>query len=299
MYNEDFNSFKRVDETHPLDIYIGTDNFSRRTLFFISDNEPINMSSSQIINVSAGKRADSRWGVSFTLLDNKYEDIFDRFCNDIIESSRSIVDKARGSEYICNRYIKWQNMLSKSKGELLSSSSIKGLIGEIFFLKKYLIPLYGQDIALNSWIGPEKADQDFVCPNTWYEVKSTDSGTKEVSIASIEQLDVTSKGELVIVYLDKTSNADNSKITINKIFEEVRDSLENDDLKNKLSGILLNLGYFPRPEYDEPAYKFSKMERYLVNEKFPSMRRNNLPQAIVNSKYQLSISLINNFLKVD
>lgn len=299
MYNKDLNSFKRVDETHPLDLYIGMDNLSRQTLFLISDTEPNNASSSQIIDVSVGKRKDNRWGISFSLLDNKYDDIFTCFCNDIIESSRSIEDKNKGTGFVVNRYNKWQLMLSKTRGDLLSQSAIKGLIGELLFLKEYLIPLYGHYIAVNSWIGPDKADQDFVCENIWYEVKATDSGSESVNVSSIEQLDMLIDGELVIVYLDKTSNIDESSITLNSAYREVHDSLKNENLENKFSEILLNLGYFPRPEYDEPSFKLSKISRYLVDGKFPSMRRQNVPDAIINSKYQLSISFISNYLKIN
>jgi hypothetical protein len=296
MDNADLNSLKRVDETHPLDLYIGIDNLSRQTLFLISDTEPGVMTSSQIMSVSMGERKDSRWGISFTLLDNKYNDIFNCFCNDIIESSRSIKDIRLGSVFIANRYNNWQQMLSKSRGELLSINSIKGLIGEILFLKEYLIPLYGQDLAVNSWIGPDRADQDFVCENIWYEVKATDSGSESVSIASIEQLDIPTDGELAIVYLDKTSETDGTKITLNRIYQEVRDSLISEDSKNRLSEILLNFGYYIRKEYDEPAYKLSKINRYKVDKDFPSMRRQNIPNAIVNSKYQLSVSYIGKWL---
>ena len=294
--NEDNNSFNRVDESHPLDIYIGTDNLSRQTFFLISEKEPISMSSSQIISASVGRRKDSRWGISFTLLDTKYSDIFSCFYNDIIESSRSIIDKNKGADFVVNRYNKWQLMLSKSKGELLTHSVIKGLIGEILFLKEYLIPKYGQETAVNSWIGPDKADQDFVCNNTWYEVKATNSGSESINITSVEQLDMKINGELIIVYLDKTSSTDDFKITLNKTYKDVYDLLKDDNLKNKLSTILLNLGYFPRPEYDEPTFKLTKIDRFLVDNNFPCMRRKDIPRAIINSKYQLSITVINNHL---
>lgn len=297
MFNNDNNSFKRVDESHPLDLYIGTDNLSRKTLFLISNVEPSAVTSSQIISVIIGQRKDNKWGISFTLLDNKFEDIFNCFCADIIESSRLITGKDKGTEFIRDRFTKWQLMLSKSRGELLSSSVVKGLIGEMLFLQKYLIPMYGQDAAIKSWIGPDKADQDFVCGNIWYEVKATESGSESVSITSVEQLDMSKSGELVIVYLDKTSSTDVSKITLNGIFHELYNLLENDELKTKLSGILLNLGYFPRPEYDEPAYKLSKIEKYKVDEKFPSVRRADLPDSVINLKYQLSISSIHAYLK--
>jgi len=296
MNKNDLDSFTRVDEKHPLDLYIGTDGLSRRTLFLISSTQPQHMISSLVISAVVGKRKDSKWGISFILLDNKYSDIFNCFCNDIIESSRLLEDKNSGADFIVNRYNKWQTMLSKSRGELLSQSTIKGLIGELLFLKKFLIPKYGQEVAVKAWIGPERADQDFICDNTWYEIKATESGSDSINITSVEQLDTPKNGELVVVYLDKTSSADESKITLNRIYEEVYNLLENDDLKNKLSGILLGFGYFTRPEYDDPAFKLTKINRYMVDGTFPSMRRKSIPEAVINSEYQMSLSSIDNYL---
>lgn len=289
--------FQRIDEKHMLDIYIGIDNMSRYTLFLVSETEPQQMFSSKIINVQVGKRRDKQWGISFSLINNKFEDIFCHFCSDIIDSSRILSDKKKGADFICSRYNKWQNMLSKSKSGILSPSEVKGLIGELYFLKEYLIPLYGQEIAVNCWIGPDKADQDFVCENTWYEVKSTVSGGESIRITSIEQLDVSLEGELIIVYLDKTSYSDDFKITLNSLYQEIYDLMETLYLKQKLSDIVLNLGYYKRFEYDEFMFKFSKMERYKVDGEFPCIRKNQLSHAIVNCKYDLSISSISNFLK--
>lgn len=289
MDNQNLNSFNRVDESHPLDLYIGTNELSRPTLFLITKIEPTPVSSSQMINISIGKRQDGQWGISFTLTDNKFDDLFGSFCKDIIESSRSIKNKNDGANYICNRYELWQQMMTKYNGELLSKPAIKGLIGELYFLKDYLFPIYGQKEALNSWIGPDKADQDFVLENLWYEVKSTVSGGNAITIASVEQLDMSTRGELVIIYLDKTSSIDKSCINLNSIFKEINDSLEDENLKKKFSAILLNHNYFPRPEYNEPSFKLSAIERYIVDSKFPCIRRQNLPESVINTSYQLSI----------
>ena len=291
------DSFQRIDDTHILDIYLGIDNMSRYTLFLISECEPLQMYSSQIISVQAGIRKDKQWGISFSLINNGFEDIFFHFCTDIIESSRILTKKEKGSEFVCARYNNWQNMLTKYKGGLLSPGAIKGLIGELYFLKEFLIPLYGQEKAVYSWIGPDKADQDFVCGDTWYEVKSTVSGGETIKISSIEQLDTSNDGELVIVYLDKTSCTDNLKITLNSIYQEVYDSLSTELLKQKLGDIILNLGYYQRGEYDEYMFRFSKIDRYTVGAGFPCIRKTMLPSTVVNAKYELSISHIDSFLK--
>lgn len=289
--------FQRVDDSHILDLYIGKDSFSQDTLLLISDTEPVNIFSAQIIQVNILKRNDGKWSLSFSLLDNNFEDLFCHFCEDMIKSSRLLADKKQGSYFICDRYVKWQNMLTKYKYGLLSETQIKGLIGELYFLKNILIPLHGEKMAVYSWIGPEKTDQDFMYKDFWYEVKSTVSGAGSIKISTIEQLDTNREGELVVIYLDKTSYADERKITLNSIYHQILDSLLDDNLKYKLNDILLNMGYCERNEYNEYLFKFSGLVRYAVNKEFPCIRRSDIPDSIINTKYELSLPSIHKYIK--
>ena len=291
------DSFRRVDEQHPLDIYLGKDVSGRTSMLLISKSTPMQIYSSNLIGISIGKRTDGAWALSFSLIDNQYQDMFFHFCDDIINSTRDIKDKEQGTTCICYRYLKWQEMLKKNSSGLLSFSEIKGLIGELVFLKTFLFNKYGKTTALQSWIGPDKADQDFVCSDLWYEVKATVSGAETVRISSIEQLDTDCNGELVIVYLDKTSYANPNRITLNGIVLEIEKELENGEQKRLFGDILIRQGYVHRNEYDEQGFVCTLINRYAVGSSFPALRRQSIPAAISNSNYSLSISAIQDFLK--
>lgn len=121
------DSFRRVSNFHPLDLYIGRDISSRPTLLLISDVEPLHIFSSKLIEVQEGIRTDNRWALSFSLNDPTFEDMFYHFCDDIVESSSNITTLNTGTTFICNRYSKWQELLKKNSSGLLSFSEIKGL----------------------------------------------------------------------------------------------------------------------------------------------------------------------------
>ena len=268
---------------------------SRNTLLLVSSEEPLSIYSSQTITVQAGLRKDGKWALSFALCNEKYKDLFCYFCSDIVESSRLVKDKNQGAIYVCNRYIKWQEMLKKNSSGLMSFQEIKGLLGELCFLLYYMIPSYGASQALDSWIGPDKADQDFVAPDKWYEVKALVSGAETVRVSSIEQLDTSNDGELVLVYLDKTSYADSRKITLNTVIHTLDDELPSDETRKKLRDILLKQGYYFREEYDQYIFRYSGKQRVLVTSFFPSLRRKSLPTAITDANYFLSIADIREF----
>lgn len=120
------DSFRRVSNSHPLDLYIGKDVSARPTLLLISSNEPSHIFSSKLIGVHVGKRADERWALSFSLSDPKFEDIFYHFCDDIVESSADISDWDKGTLFICGRYVKWQELLKKTQADCFPLLKLKG-----------------------------------------------------------------------------------------------------------------------------------------------------------------------------
>jgi hypothetical protein len=293
---QNVDMFQRIDETHVLDLYFGFDSLRRPTLLLVTKTEPLSLNSSKFIVVETGRRIDTKWAVSLTLLQANYEDMFNSFCQDLIESSRLSCDEKAGTIYFCNRFIKWQTMLLKTNGNLLSISEIKGLIGELVFLKRYLFKAIGYERALDSWIGPERADQDFVTEDTWWEVKATNSGSEKITISSIEQLDTINQGSLVIVYLDKTSKEDNAGITLNAIIAEINQIIETEFLREKLNNILLLHDYYNHQEYDEFAFKFHYYSIYRVDQSFPSIRRKDVPIPVISAKYEFSINSIQGYL---
>lgn len=289
--------FRRVSQDHILDLYCGIDNMSRYTLLLIAAAEPENVKSSKVINVGLRKRSDERWTLSFSLADDTFKELFVRFCDDMIESSATLGSAANGPKFICTRYNGWQQMLSAARGDLLSKSEIKGIIGEMLFIRDYLFPKYGKESTLHAWMGPKMADQDFVFADTWYEIKATSSDAEYIRISSIEQLDCSDEGTLVVLALDQTSELDGQGVTANSLYRELRESIGDDSLKLIFSSLLLKMGFYPRPEYDEHVYRPKGMRQYRVDTTFPCLRRSNIPSSVVEAIYTLSLASVKSHLK--
>ncbi len=295
LNTQGLDSFQRIGPDHPLPIYVGMDNFAQYSLFCVTPTAPKTIKSSSIISVFVGVRKDGYVGITFSLTDRAFLDPFVHFCDDIIESSRSIKDNTKAADFLANRYAQWQKAFAKSNNGLLSYQEIKGLVGELCFLHNYMIPVFGEEKAINSWIGPDMADQDFVCDDTWYEVKATVSGSSSVRISSVEQLDAENDGYLVVVTLDKTSSSDSSRITINSLFSVVMDSLSSAQQKDKLKTTLLRLGYYSDPLYDTYCFHYNGMDMFRVDASFPCARKKDFNPAVQNVKYELSLAAISKY----
>ena len=289
--------FKRVDSTHPFDLYVGIDDMARWTMLLICSSRPKQLSSSRMISGKIGQRKDGRWSVSLSLIDNAYRDMFILFCSDIIDSSRSIRNKDNDSRFIIKRYEEWKKMLANSKGELLSSEEIKGLLGEMFILDTELMDRYGPEEAVLSWTGPRLSHQDFIIGDTWYEVKTISTGNDTLNVSSIEQLDCGNSGHMIVVYADKTSTTNERLLNINMIYQRLLSKLLDDDTKETFCNMLLKYGYYPRPEYEGVDYTFEikDVQHYYVQESFPCLRRNDLPASVVKAEYILSLPAIQSY----
>ena len=292
-------TYHRVDGIHPLDLYIGIDEEYRWTLLLVSSIEPPAVESSRMIFAQKGKRDDGRWTLSLSLINNDYKDIFLLFANDIVSSSRVISNKNKAVSFICRRYKEWREMLANSRSSLLSDEQIKGLLGEMYILHNYLSEIYGVEKAALSWTGPKKMPQDFIVDSTWYEVKTISSSRTDVPVSSINQLDCSNVGELVVVFADKTSVTNDLAINLNVLYNQILDSISDETVKSDFSSMLFQYGYFPRQEYETADYTFAikSISIYSVDHSFPCIRRNDIPSGIVEAKYSLSLSSISSFLK--
>lgn len=289
------DKFQRIDICHPIPWYIGIDSENRYSLFAIIESQPQPVTSSRMMNVFMGTRKDGNYGITFSLREEKNIELFSKFCDDMIEYTRNIESKDSDADYICGRYIQWQNAFIKTGGKVLSFEIIKGLIGELTFLVKHMFEKYGEEKAIDSWMGLAAADQDFSCDETWYEVKTTVSGSLSVKISSIEQLDIDKDGHLVVVYLDKISPTNGDSISLNNLVNYIYGCIQSKISREKFMNKLLLYGYFHDDSYDNVCFKYNGMNMYKVDSKFPCIRKGSLPNAVQKVRYDLVLSAIDDY----
>src|SRR5688500_10582400 len=86
------------------------------------------------------------------------------------------------------RLVQWQSLLSRGLKRLLDDREIRGLIGELSFLRDELIPRFGPPAVL-FWQGPNGLPQDFALGSYLFEVKTHLAGdSPKVLISCPEQL---------------------------------------------------------------------------------------------------------------
>ncbi len=124
--------FRMVDENHPLSLWLGVDSDAHKALRFLGEFTPVALTGTQSIGVKQFLVEDKKC-IQFSLIDPESSELFYKFCDDIIDSSRDGANQANGYHFVIQRFARWKRMFV-TKSDILSEEAIMGLIGELYFL---------------------------------------------------------------------------------------------------------------------------------------------------------------------
>jgi hypothetical protein len=227
-----------------------------------------------------------------TLTSKDDKDIFHTLCNDLLNSTKGIEDENIAVGVLFKRLEKWQYFLKNSRN-IIDKKQLKGLVGELYFIKNYLMQKFDIDEVLNFWKAPLQSVQDFELNNMAIEVK-TKSSMNAITISSAEQL-FTSLDELYLFVLTITEATQKDKYSFNiyDLIEEIR-KLIGLEYIDKFNHLLLLYGFLELSEYKEYHFKISNDEFYKVSDNFPRIYE--IPQSIENLTYRINLDTCKEFL---
>lgn len=291
--------FLQIDTQHPLEWHIGYQSISQKTLLLICTTDIGAIESSKSMLVTRRKReTDNRWTLSFELLRNEQEDVFAILCSDIIEHSRTALEEKEALTLVISRYKQWSRLLESQSNGVMNESRRKGLIGELLFLQKKMIQIGSGLEVIRGWVGADGADQDFIYEDGWHEVKSVGASVASVTISSLEQLNCDGEGELVVMRIDKAAPDKVGAVSLNHVVHQISSALADaSDALDLFRSKLNAYGYIDLQEYSEQKYYCSGTQRYVVNDTFPRITRQNIPQQIESLHYELSLPALADWMK--
>lgn len=294
-FREDFSSrhFIRFGDNRHLSLYIGRDDNARYSFDFRGRYKPVRISSSDVIAVEQYKDGNFLT-LRFSLENNDLLEYFCTFCQDLLDSVKVISDDETAYHTLSSRYYSWRHLFRPDNARL-TEAEIMGLIGELLFLKDYLIPERGIDVALESWMGPEKTHKDFSDQQDWFEVKTISFGKESVRISSIEQLDSDIDGTLVVYELEKMSPSFEG-ISLNQLVNSIIALLLNTYQRETFMAKLQLFGFDFSNENDNLVFALRNQYMYRVDhENFPRLHRALLADAISSVQYELLLAEIEPF----
>jgi hypothetical protein len=283
-------AFRRVDDKHPLDLYVGVAPGGARELLLLTDNEPPPAPlTPRGFDIETGRRSDGRWALTVCLRMPELSRLFSHLCEDLVEASRSGCQPADAGKFVMERIARWARLLARSPKSGLDEQTYRGLLAELIVLHRLLIPAVGTNVAIPGWVGPLDADQDFRLPDRLIEVKSTVIGSLMVTISSAEQLDV-HDFPLYLLTVPIGDGARGTDGTLEQLIEAIRESARPDTASLDIFDDRLGMtGYDPKDDYAIRAFSIGTIHSFRVKSEFPRLGRSTLPAAIRTIQYQLDL----------
>lgn len=285
--------FLLVFDDYPLSFHIGYLSDSQKCFVVLNAGKHSNLPSSKAIDVENILLTNGNYALRFLLNYPSLDEIFVKLCWDLMCVSKDASDPIAK---IIDQYKKWLRLLQQIGNGLLPVHSQKGLIGELLYLSD-LIDKYNEDVAINSWVGPEGCDQDYNFEIGWAEIKTTIISGTSIQVSSLQQLDRTDKGQLIVYFLDRTTSCGNNTISLDEVIAQIMSKIKLYYNKNLFAIKLAKNGYQNKDEEKYSSFRFKVAEKriYQVDKRFPRLTKDNVSPTIIEAQYKIDLPSIDGF----
>ncbi len=287
-------AFSRVDETHPVDLFLGCDT-GRPAILVICPQRPPEAPALAAISLEAAQRHTGDWALVVRLERPDFAPLFTRLAEDLLEAT---VDCSDPGPVVVQRLERWRRMFSRKPSCLLEENELRGLVAELDFLMEQAMPTIGSLAAARAWRGPFDGPKDFVMDRVEVEVKAVRRQAARVHVSSLEQL--TDAGLPLFLWttvLDMEPRQDPVAMSPTSLVARARAEAACNVLATEaLEQALLAAGYEDRPEYERWEVRLGPRRCYGVREDFPRLQRSQVVRSISSCAYEVEVEALAPYL---
>lgn len=241
--------------------------------------------------------SDHTYAVCLILRDDKYSDLYSVLVKDIVNVIQDESSEKAAVKKFVGRINVWISFFEKYGISVLSPEKVKGLFGELWFIRQYLTA--NNNNKINSWVGPDGSPHDFQFGKNALEVKTT--ATKKpwkVKISNEIQLDDSGLENLFLYHLVLREN-EGDGVTIPVLVNEIMDSIkDNHEDQTHFTNMLLKSGYIESQSenYLQKGFIIYQENFYRVCEGFPRFTSKSLPDGVGDINYTVSLASAGRYL---
>lgn len=292
----------RLDKNSHCDLLLGKNQQGKRCLVFnIPKDFYIDFTSIDKVHISLTYEKELSCLV-LSLETSDFNDLFNDLAFSFNNALKCEISLDKATNLFIKTFMKWSVFFEQPIDRRLPKSSIIGLFGELFQLKK-LLSAEGSLLSINeillSWKGPYDEVHDFEFENSSLEVKTKLSSTGDIQISSEYQLERKENKKLSLVVFSIQENIINGA-PISNLFLYIKDyiSSKNGNLEILFSALAqLGLSQKSISQYDNWRYIVTESCEYdCEHSKFPRLVSSLLPTSIRNVKYSIYLNELEIFV---
>ena len=241
------------------------------------------------------KRADKTDTQNLVLTLEKHvdRDLFFGLCQTLVASLAPVTDAAAALGIALMHIKRWKAFLAGRDARILTPNEVRGLFAELQFLRELYQQHLSHGRAVDSWLGPDRSQQDFNFENTAVEIKSLSGRERNsVRISSEDQLESLSDRLFLKIYRLSEMPESAKAVSLNDLVRSIETDLIDPDALQSFTAKLADYGYTPIAEYDTPVFIVSGTLCHLVSDGFPRLVRSELPDGLVRVSYDIELEAI-------
>jgi Putative PD-(D/E)XK family member, (DUF4420) len=247
-----------------------------------------------------GRGIELRWisrpsggqAVELVLSQPAFADLFDALITDVATAAAAGSNQQEVALRVAGRVRRWQTFLRESSAGL-SDERQRGLFGELYFLRRLLIGSVPALAAVEAWVGPSAAPQDFGFGEIAVEVKTSSAKQHQVlRIASERQLDTTALTNLAVFHLS-VDGREGTGQTLPQLVAELRTDLTDIAAAGVYEDRLFDAGYVDvHSDAYRTGYTVREANIFMVTEGFPRLVEADCPPGVGDLVYSIAVSAI-------
>lgn len=224
------------------------------------------------------------------------QDIFLSLCETLVRSLHPLTDSVVALAVTLTHIKRWKTFMSGRKSRFLSPEELRGLFGELQFLRFLYQGRLDEKAAIEAWVGPEGGHQDFIFGNTAVEIKSVSGRERStVRISSEDQLETLCDNLFLVIFHLNEMPESRQAMSLNELIRFIEEELNDADAVEELLRRLAAYGYMEITEYDNPKFVVAARQTYFVDKDFPRLIRSRIPDGIVRTTYEIELEKISAF----
>lgn len=231
------------------------------------------------------------------LADDSLRDVFTALASDVAQHVASAHGPEAGVQALVQRLGRWRRLMEPDSGGGMTLDERRGLFGELLVLEMAIGQGVPPATALEAWVGPLEAHQDFQCPTVAIEVKTTSTKQPQaVTISSERQLDSTGTPRLLLVHVSLDERKQGPGISLPAQIATVRDLL-GPALEGAFDALTTACGWLPGSgdRYPSPVYTQRGLTAYDVVEGFPRLTEADCPAGVGDVRYLIQLGAVHEF----
>ncbi|MGB2742732.1 MAG: PD-(D/E)XK motif protein [Cognaticolwellia sp.] len=291
----------RITSDCVSDIYLGIDETGCHSLILnLPKNHGINFKEVKKEKIAIALFPDTNYLI-MTLLDHEYNNLFDDLIISLFNSIKDIKEVDRYSKVFIQTFYQWILFFTSDNNDRLPKDVIKGVWGELIILKELIqgSDSYSINDILYGWRGPYDQGHDFIYDDNHIEVKTKDIKKVSVRLSSEHQLEVESGKKLTLSVVSVDENMESGSSLRDLVLEIKKAIFERLGDFSIILKALIQKGITLQniQEYNNYRFKPLNIHDYdCLEESFPKITTNNLPQSISNVKYDLNLTNLANYV---